>query len=224
MKKPKILFTKIIEEKYLGLLKDFEVDCIPFIKITKINPTQIISEINTESFNNYIVSSQNTVEAITGLNLKGKFYCVGKQTFDNVNELGFSAVNYEHSGIELAEYIIENNKEESFILLASDKRREELPNLLRANDVTLQEVICYRTELVLNKVKNEYDAVVFFSPSAVTSFAKNNTILPKTITFAIGNTTANQIIESKLPNQIIQPENPSMKEVIEVIKRHYDKE
>jgi uroporphyrinogen-III synthase len=69
--------------------------------------------------------------------------------------------------------------------------------------------VVYETLAIEHAVVKEYDAVLFFSPSAAESFFKKNKLLTKTIVFAIGNTTAqtvsrfcsNKVIISKLPGK-----------------------
>jgi uroporphyrinogen-III synthase len=69
--------------------------------------------------------------------------------------------------------------------------------------------VVYQTIILPRKLEKEYDAVLFFSPSAAESFFTKNKLPQKTIVFAIGNTTketvgsycSNQIIVSVLPGK-----------------------
>ena len=66
----------------------------------------------------------------------------------------------------------------------------------------------------------DYDAVVFFSPSAVEGFFKNNSLNDKTVLFAIGNTTAEEI-KKYSGNKIVISDKPGKKEVIEKVIRFF---
>ena len=74
-----------------------------------------------------------------------------------------------------------------------DQRRDELPGILREHDIDVNEITVYQTLALTHKIDKHYQGILFFSPSAVESFFKNNTLPASTILFAIGNTTANAI-------------------------------
>ena len=54
----------------------------------------------------------------------------------------------------------------------------------------MQELVVYQTQATPVRLKKEYDAVLFFSPTAVTSFFSINTLSQQTVLFALGGTTA----------------------------------
>ncbi|MBS1975620.1 MAG: uroporphyrinogen-III synthase, partial [Bacteroidetes bacterium] len=55
-----------------------------------------------------------------------------------------------------------------------------------------------------------YDAILFYSPSAVNSFFEKNNPGPQTILFAIGNTTTKEI-KKYTNNKIVVADKPSKK-------------
>ena len=60
---------------------------------------------------------------------------------------------------------------------------------------------------------NEYFGILFFSPSAVQSFFSKNKVADKTILFAIGNTTANEI-KKYSTNKIIISDEPGKENLV----------
>lgn len=93
---------------------------------------------------------------------------------------------------QLADIIITAGVKE-IVFFCGDRRRDELPDKLRANGIIVEEVVVYRTIETPHKVQGDYDGVVFFSPSAVNSFFTSNTPSGKTIFYTMGDTTAAEI-------------------------------
>ncbi|MEG0189499.1 MAG: hypothetical protein RR668_12630, partial [Algoriella sp.] len=77
----KVLFTKSISpeilEKEFGA--DVKVVCKPTLQIELTSKNEIAEQIDY-SVNQFIVTSQNTVNAIQDLNLNGHFFVVGQKT------------------------------------------------------------------------------------------------------------------------------------------------
>src|SRR5205085_8256462 len=107
----------------------------------------------------------------------------------------------------LAQKIIADNLTNEAYFFCGDKKREELPALLKSNNIVLYEVEVYTTTIVQHTIEKEYDGILFFSPSAVEGFFAGNTITKKTILFAIGNTTANEL-KKYSTNHIVITEEP----------------
>lgn len=93
---------------------------------------------------------------------------------------------------QLADIILKGGIKE-IIFFCGDKRRDELPDKLRANGVKVEEVIIYHTVETPHKIEGNYDGVVFFSPSAVKSFFKENKPGDDVILYTMGDTTADEI-------------------------------
>ena len=79
------------------------------------------------------------------------------------------------------------------VFFCGDERRDELPDILKQHDIDVNEIVVYQTVEVPRKITKKYFGILFFSPSAVRSIFKLNKLGEKTIPFAIGNTTANEI-------------------------------
>lgn len=71
--------------------------------------------------------------------------------------------------------IIKKHKDEKYLLPCSDIYKQSLTRLLEENKINFTKAVIYRTLASdLSKVKiNQYDMIVFFSPSGVKSLMKN---------------------------------------------------
>ncbi len=93
---------------------------------------------------------------------------------------------------ELADIIIKEGIKD-LVFFCGDKRRDELPDKLKQQGIDVEEIMVYRTIETPYKIQEEYDGVIFFSPSAVKSFFSLNTLPEKTICYTMGDTTAAEI-------------------------------
>lgn len=113
------------------------------------------------------------------------------------------------TGALLAETIIAAGDVDRVVFFCSNQRRDELPNMLSEQGIEVHEVCTYETIETPVTLKENIDGVLFFSPSAVSSFFSANKLPESTVCFAIGNTTAkaitaytnNKVIISQMPNQ-----------------------
>jgi uroporphyrinogen-III synthase len=119
----------------------------------------------------------------------------------------------------LAEEII-RHKVAEIVFFCGNKRRDELPSFLKQAGVKTQEVVVYETAETPATTTNEFDAVLFFSPSAVQSFFGANRMEPKTVCFAIGKTTAEEI-QTRCDNKIIQPDLPGQNDMIKKLITYF---
>ena len=96
-------------------------------------------------------------------------------------------------------------------------RRDELPQRLTERGLRLEEVVVYETLLSPVKLNKVYDAILFFSPSAVHSFLLENRIEPGTVLFALGQTTGETLKEFLNP-VVIAPEPDALSLINEVAR------
>ena len=139
---------------------------------------------------NAIFTSQNSVSAIqdSGFRIQN-CYCVGQKTSAILQKSGFNVIKTDESGSKLANYIIKNHKNEKFHFFCGNKRREELPKILTEANVDFEEITTYKTVQNSKKFDRKFDAVLFYSPSGVMSFAEKNGF-GESLAVCIGKTTA----------------------------------
>jgi uroporphyrinogen-III synthase len=116
------------------------------------------------------------------------------------------------SASDLASKILEENIGE-IIFFCGNQRRDELPQILRHAGVLVHEVVVYETIETPVALKNNFNGILFFSPSAVRSFFSANQLYQGTVCFAIGKTTADAI-SANTHNQIITSPSPSQEELL----------
>ena len=170
-----------------------------------------------------IFTSQNAVHSVLSNpkseELKSKnVYCVGLKTKNLLSDNGFNVVAYTGYASDLAEIITLIYGSESFTFFSGNLRRDTLPNALKEAEIKFNEIQVYDTSLQPQKIKTPVDAILFFSPSGVESYLKENTI-KKEICFCIGETTAEAL--SKITKNIIIADQPTVEDVIEDVIQEY---
>src|SRR5690606_37559246 len=124
-----------------------------------------------ERIKNAIITSQNTVNALLHKKVEiENCFCVGEKTKAMLKANGLEVKVMTDYGKELAEIIVKDYAEEAFTFFCGNLRRDELPTMLKENNVPFDEIEVYRTVLKPKKFDRSFDGVLFFSPSAVESF------------------------------------------------------
>ncbi|EDM45437.1 DNA methylase, putative [unidentified eubacterium SCB49] len=147
---------------------------------------------------NAIFTSQNGVHAFfdknSNLEKIKNCFCVGKKAKSLLEQKGLKVIETANYGVDLAQIIVKKYKKESFHLFCGEQRRDEIPNTLNASKINISEVKTYKTTLKPRKFNQKWDGILFFSPSGVESYFKENQdqqLNNKSLLFCIGNTTAN---------------------------------
>ena len=215
----KILYTKKLsgEQKQALIKANLEVIDTDFIQTQ--NKSFELKDLN----DNLIFTSQNAVHSVLSdpksEQLKSKnVFCVGLKTKILLSESGFNVVAYTGYASDLAEIITLIYGRESYTFFSGNLRRETLPQALKEADVKFNEIKVYDTSLTPQKIKSAVDAILFFSPSGVESYLKENTIKKETC-FCIGETTAEAL--HKITKNIIIADQPTVEDVIEDVIEEY---
>ncbi len=203
------------------------IDVVPFIKIEPIDDLkvgQVIDRLaSTEA--TVIFTSRNAVEAVinilderkpdwTVFSIEGSTSELASVHFgkDRVIPGGFN-------GTSLANTLIQRSAAKEVQFFCGDQRRDELPDLLRSKKIAVREIIVYRTIPTPLRIDRKYDAVMFFSPSAVNSFFSVNEWKEGTIAFVIGSTTATAVVG--MADHVIIAERPSKETMIDEVIGHF---
>jgi uroporphyrinogen-III synthase len=218
-----ILSTKILlsHQKQALLDAGFSVTEANFIKTEN-------SDFDLKGINdNLIFTSQNAAqsvllhpkseELISKLRDK-KVFCVGMKTKALLEENGFNVEVYLDYASDLAEIITLIYSNESYTFFSGNLRKETLPKALKAAKVNFNEIQVYETTLTPQKIKTAVDGILFFSPSGVESYLKDNKIKNE-ICFCIGETTASSL--DTITRNIIVADQPSVENVIEDVIEEY---
>ena len=225
-----ILSTRPIGDPLINESKhqNIEIDILSFIETVPIRSIEVQQEIENALLKSSAVvfTSMNAVEAVAneldGHQPDWRIYSIGNTTRQLVKKyFGEEAIaGTAESAAELAELIVEEDNSDDIFFFCGEQRRDELPDILRSNDIEVNEIVVYQTIQVKHKIEKTYHGILFFSPSAVQSFFSNNKISDKTILFAIGNTTATEI-KKYANNKIITGDEPSKENLVMEMIRYY---
>lgn len=197
-----ILSTRPVSDSLAAtaLAHNIKLDALSFIETEAIESVEVQQEIEQAAIQlaTVVFTSMNAVVAVCSL-LEGhvpewRIYCIGHKTQELVTVyFGETAIaGTADNAAELASHIIESEAEEVFFF-CGNKRRDELPLKLQEHHILVNEVIVYHTRHLPHKVEKKYDAVLFFSPSAVESFFSQNRLAKDTVVYVIGSTTGNEV-------------------------------
>ncbi|MFB9109632.1 uroporphyrinogen-III synthase [Flavobacterium gyeonganense] len=214
-----ILSTKILSPLHKQELMKYGIELIEADFIKTENKPFELKDLNE----NLIFTSQNAVHSILSHpkseELKKKnVYCVGLKTKNLLTDNGFNVVAYTGYAADLAEIITLIYGSESYTFFSGNLRRDTLPEALKENGIKFNEIQVYDTTLQPQKIKGNPEAILFFSPSGVKSYLKDNKI-QKQICFCIGDTTADAL--AKITKNIIIADQPTIEDVIEDAIQEY---
>ncbi len=224
-----ILCTRPLNELLIqkAFAKNIFIDVVAFVETEPTRAPAILAQIQ-ELANQKITAvftSTNAVEAIITQFSKvpdWTIYCLGGITKDVVYYFfGEPAVaETAKNATALAEKITRKKSIKEVVFFCGDHRLDDLPEMLRFNNITVHELVVYKTIQLPLFIEKDYDAILFFSPSAVHSFFSMNTIRSGVTLFSIGNTTA-ATIQTYCANKIIISEWPGKEQMIENVISYF---
>lgn len=211
-----------------ALQQGISIDEISFIETAPIQNIEVQQEIQQAAIQiaTVVFTSMNAVEAVAnyldGQPVKWNIYCMGTTTNQLVKKYfgERQLAGIANSATELAELIAEDNMIDEVIFFCGDQRRDELPAILKSNNIDVTEITVYQTIAVTHVIDKTYNGILFFSPSAVESFFSNNKIPATTVLFAIGITTANEIKKHSC-NNIIISKQPGKENLVEKMMEYF---
>lgn len=192
-KKICVLSTKKLKsnQKQFLLNADFSVIEADFIQINLLN-------FHLETIPTLLLfTSQNAVlsvlknEKLNELN-KIPAICVGIKTQQLLIENGFDVLAMKEYAQELAPVVQSTFSKEHIAFFAGNLRRDVLPNAMFQANIVFDEYLVYENKESSVKIDANFDGILFYSPSGVKSYLKNNIITNK-MCFCIGTTTANAL-------------------------------
>lgn len=195
-----ILSTAPLPESVLqeAAAQHLKIDVVPFIQTKPAIDAAMATRIRHlfQKPITVVFTSTNAVAAVAAIFQKpgaARVYAVGNATAKAAAQLfQMPIAGTADNAAALAEMIITDEIKE-VIFFCGNKRRDELPEQLHKANILVQELVVYETVETPCTVENGYTAILFYSPSGVHSFFSANRLSPKTLLFAIGNTTATAI-------------------------------
>jgi uroporphyrinogen-III synthase len=222
MSRIKILSTKVLAPE---ITNGMDLNSIEFQEVDFIETS--LRNLEEEEFaidSDYIIfTSKNAVAALIYWErldvLQGKtIFCVGHVSERMLNENGVEVDSVMSNSEELANYILTLGNISKVDFVCGNLRRDELPEILEANDIEVNELVVYDTFLNPQEMDEKYDALLFFSPSGVSSYYSSNEE-SDSIAFCIGNTTADEA--KKYTEQVIVSNKMEIKAVLETAVDYY---
>jgi uroporphyrinogen-III synthase len=220
---------------YFDLAKKFniKIDFREFIHVEGIPASEFRKDkVNLPDYTAVIFTSRNAVDHFFRVcsELRYtvpdtlKYFCISESTAFYIQKyIVYRKRKIFHGKQTIGDLIelIKKHRKEKFLLPCSDIHNQEVPDVLDQNKIDYSKAILYRTVVSdLSDLANvNYDMLVFFSPSGITSLLKN---FPKfkqnnTRIAAFGPTTIHAVLEAGLNVDIKAPvpEAPSMTMAIE---------
>jgi uroporphyrinogen-III synthase len=207
-----------------------------FISITPIISNELAQEIkpwiDKENTTYAIFTSANGVEAVKyyleqwGITRTPdwKVFCISGKTREAVTVTlpGAPILATAEYGATLAQHILQHTEVTEVLFFCGNKRREELPIILGEAGVTVHEIVVYQTEETPLTIGDDLDGVLFFSPSAVSSFFSANELKKDTVCFAIGTTTTDALAQHTT-NKIITAATTSQASMLEAVQHYFQR-
>ncbi|WP_397446114.1 hydroxymethylbilane synthase [Polaribacter sp. R77954] len=210
---------KLSEDQKKTLPHTIGIQDSDFIKIrfNRIPPKVMKNEIE-----NVIITSQNGVEAILNSFTKNELqfkdiYCVGRRTKKLIENRIGKVTHVAKNAKKLAEYLAKELDTKEVTYFCSDLRLDILPAFLKTQDIVVNEVEVYKTMLSSEKISDAVSGVLFYSPSGIESYLKENST--DKVAFCIGETTAKEA--RKYFDKVEVANMPSVESVLELVKTYY---
>lgn len=208
-----LIETRITDKSHPGSLRSVVFEEIPFIKIVLNMDDETRDKVLFYAGKSLyaIFTSANAVRAVISVlqnTPEWKIFCVGSETRKRAALFFGASAILDHAGNAegLAGKIILQKLTQA-IFFCGDQRRDTLPEKLNAAGIILQELIVYKTQLTPVKLTKTYDAILFFSPTAVASFFSMNSTAPQAVLFALGTTTASAL-KNACRNEVVISARP----------------
>jgi uroporphyrinogen-III synthase len=227
MSRPRVVSTRVLTSPKLEELraKGWKFTMHDFISKVIEVPT----DLNAQSIHKHIVLTSITgvkafLEITKQLQLASanyNVYCISRGTNEYAVASGLNIKSTAPHASALADMILRDVNVKEVTHVSSNLRRDELSKKLKKAGVAVHDVNAYRTEFTPITVDLSFDAIVFFSPSAVDSFLSRNP-LQQVPCFCIGQTTADHSKQKGYQHTYIA-EAPSEDILLQTIVNYYSK-
>ena len=215
-----IFSTKKLTKDQTQLFNDkLKVDSDDFVKIS---PSRIPEKILKAPIRNVVITSKNAVESILTMvssqDLKFEnIYCVGRKTRRLIEQKIGKVTQMEKSSKKLAEHLVDYLDGTEVTYFCSNIRLDDLPYLLKKNNIEVTEIETYKTKLDSVTIDASVEGVLFYSPSTIESYLLNNKT--NKIAYCIGETTATEA--RKHFKEVRVAKIPDTESLIDLVNANY---
>lgn len=147
-----------------------------------------------------------------------KIFALSGKTTKALEELGFAPQLRADNAAFLAEQIIANKAAKSVLHICGRMRLDYLDTLLMKAGINYQACEVYETILKTDfQLPEDYDVILFYSPSAVKSFFTSHRLNAENPAVCIGPSTAEALKFMAPEAKILIPEHPSQEAMIKLL-------
>lgn len=224
-----ILVTNEIGNDVISLAKEMDLELLvkPMIttKLLTNNLDFIIKKANNNDSEAWIFTSKNAVKVFNEIKhqlpfQQKKLFAVGSKTAQYFNELSTNIIFPAAENAEALAQLIIQHKIKKALFWCSNLRRPILPEILKQNNIEVEDLIVYETIIQTETINQHYDAIAFLSSAATDSFFNNNQALPHIPLFAIGETTFNTLKNYRAQNVFVA-DKPNTTLLLQQVKKYF---
>lgn len=226
----KVLSTKQFDQEVINAAKSLNIDvtCIDFIETVSVEWEQSFSD--KQNYNRIVFTSSNAVRCFldspTFANwLKDKVvYSISGKTNDELLKYNIPITGKAINSLLLAKLIVGDLSKEPVLHICGNRKSEVLKTELEKADIKYESLEVYRTTLLTNvRIPEEFDTILFFSPSGVDAFLASNHIAEKTLCCCVGETTAQNLKVKTSHRRIVSASFPSPITMLQAIPGYFEK-
>lgn len=220
--KVRILCTKLLREATMNQFAEAGIEVVvkPFIRIDISENITLPPAQKADA----IITSVNALQALSGIrHLLPPFrtiYCIAGRTETRVRATFDAQIIARPYASELVEIMLEAVHDYPLWFFKGNKALPTIPEGLAQAGIPFQAIEVYQNTAIPHVLREDFDAILFFSPTAVESFVQNNIIPDNTITFAIGKTTAGAL--APYAKQVIISEAPTEESVRKAVLNYFN--
>ena len=145
---------------------------------------------------------------------------MGSYTKKRLSELGLNVEECEASSKDLALKIGDKYSKKKFNYFCGKQRLKTIEIFAKKNNIDIKISEVYETFEIRKKIKEKFDGIIFFSPSAVRSYVSLNSLNTQKV-FSWGQTTAKEI--KKYCDIFFTSKTPSIKSLVSLINKTLEK-
>jgi uroporphyrinogen-III synthase len=202
------------------------IDCIPFIATSPIITEALTEELHriAQNAHHVVFTSAKAVKSVADrlneIPSQWIIHCISGATLKEVHDWfpGVIVADTADDAASLALSIKSRGDVQSVVFFCGDKSLGALEEILEPG-IAVKKVTVYRTRLTPVQVSQDYDALLFFSPSAIESYLSLNHIHPDTVVYTIGKTTAAPL--ENYSNKIIICHTPDANSMVQQVMEYY---
>lgn len=222
VKTTRVLSTKLLNEVAIARLAEagLEVIAQSFIHIDILDHISLPKVQRADA----IITSANAVKALSAIRHRlpafQTIYCIAGRTEALVRETFDAELIARPYASALLEILVAAPHKYPLWFFKGNKALPTIPEGLQHAGIPFEAIEVYQNKATPVVLESDFDAVLFFSPSAVESFLQDNIIPDNTITFAIGTTTAKAL--KPFAKRLVISKEPTEASIIDAVLEYFN--